>query len=341
MLVHEAIVPNSEASLTSILLTTALPIILFWFIARDRGYLEQSIIGLTTVVVVVAALSLVSFAVGAIIGFGATHVANVPLGYSDRGVGLLLPGGFTYGGTLSEGFPRMLGLGREPGMGAIYYAWAFFAIPATWRHRSVLRWVVLLGALLTTQSTAGVALFTISLALWVVFGRDRIRPLVALLALGASAAIAYLAIFDTSFGVLSKLETTSYDERNAATLRGLEALQLNFWDSATTLPLSNVNLIAGVDAHGGPWLVILGVLLITALIRSGRQNPMTYAALFIALTVLASQPIIDTPAILIMLFICVASRPVRPAPELERLEPAERRSVTKSGSDGSRSATVQ
>lgn len=307
LIFHEAIASGSEPALQSVIISTCLPVVLFIFVARDRDYVDRTIRLLAGAVVAVALLSVVSLASGLLVGLGSTHLANLPLGYLDRNVGLLLPGGFTYGGTLNSGLPRMLGLGREPGMGAIFYVWAFFAIPMDWRRRNLVRWLILFPALLSTQSTAGVAFFTIALALYAIIGQGRLRPFATSLVIVASIAVAYVAIYDQTFGVLAKLETTSYDERNVATIRGLDAMANNFWDSSTTLPLSNVNLIAGGAAHGGPWVFIVGLLLVLTIVRSGRRNPLTYAAIFIAGTALTSQPIHDTPGTFLLLYLCIAS----------------------------------
>lgn len=303
---HESIVPGSEPNLVAILATTLVPVISFVGIARNTKLLAAVTKGLSVTIAVVAVLSVIAFGVGLVVGFGSTFIAQIPLGYSTKNVGLLLPGGFTYGSTLDGGLPRMLGIGREPGLGAVFYVWAFFAMPPV-KRRGLLRVFLVLG-LLATQSTAGVGLFAAALVAWAVVGRERFRFWPAAAAAVIGGALLWVALYDTTFGFLAKSETLSFNERNAATARGWEALQSNFWDASTTLPLSNVTLIASAAAHGGTWVLIVFALLVFAVLAPGRRNPLAYAAIFIMGTFLTSQPFVDSAAVIVLLMIGVGTR---------------------------------
>lgn len=303
--IHNATVPGSEPTLLAGLVTTVLPVIAFYFIASNRHLLRQVTGGLVAMITLFALGAAVSFGLGALVGFDAIMIENVPLGYSARGIGLLLPGGFTYGPTADANLPRMLGLGREPGMGAIFFVWAFFAVPSEWKRRYLIRIVIVL-ALLTTRSTAGIGLFAAAVIAWVLFGRERIRILPSIAGCVVGAALLYITIFDQSFGIVAKSETVSFYDRSEATARGWEALRHNFWSATTDLPLSNVTLIASVSAHGGPWLIIMVTLLLLCVVRLGRTNPYTYSTVFIFATLMTSQPLLHSAGVFILLMASVS-----------------------------------
>jgi len=303
-IVHEMLVPESEPNLWTTFLTFSLPLLSFHFIARDLALLSQVSRALVAVVSSAAVLTAVSVLAGLLIGWGRLHIGSLPLGYERINSGLLLPGSLIYGSDLGNGIPRFLGLGREPGMGAIFIGWAYFAMPKNWRWRKLLQ-AALLVALAATQSTTGIGLFGVALAMYWVWGQKRFNPFVALVGLGIGCYVAWIAITNPDFGFLAKFHSsgTSFIDRNKATQAGLDAFVGQPFTATTDAPLSSINLIATAAVTGAPWVVLIFLLMFAPVwrgMRLGRMNPALYSSALILVTMVSSQPVAGSTAILVL-----------------------------------------
>lgn len=306
---HEFLVPGSEPNLGTSWLTFLAPVLGFGFIGRDKTLLERTRRMLVGIIAGTAILTSVAIIVGALIGYTTLHLGSVGVGYERISSGLLFPGALTYGPDVGSGIPRFLGLGREPGMGAVFLGWAFFAMPRHWAHRSALR-VALLIALAGTQSTAGIGVFAVCATLYFVFGRKTFSPAVAIAALIAGAITVWVAVFNPSFGFLAKGGAPSFVERNSTALAGVRAFIEQPFTATSDAPLSSVNLIASAAVNGAPWVVLMVIFFALPIVRAGRKNVGAYSSLFILVIMLTSQPTAGATAILVLSLIdYYSSRP--------------------------------
>jgi len=314
--VHRLLNPLAEPNLATSTLTVFLPVVVLYLVVRDRDLLARTRTALVALVVVSATLTVVALALVLVLGPGTTLLGSVPLGYAgagatDAGAGLYLPGALAYGVDPGALFPRMLGLGREPGMGALVLGWAFFAMPESF-PRAVLCKAVLLLALLGTQSTAGIGIAGVCLVLQAVLGRRTFSPLAAGAATVAGVATVYLAVYDPTFGLLSKSQSgMSFSTRNQATLDGLTALTTHPFTATSTAPLSSVNLVAAIAVNGAPWFVLGTLLLLAPVLRAGRRDPLRYGSLLVLMVMLTAQPLAGNAGVLLLAIIAyyAADRP--------------------------------
>lgn len=321
---HEMIVPQSEPNLWTTYLTFSLPLLAFHFIARDLALLSRVSRAMVAVVSGSALLTSVSFLAGLVIGWGHLHVGSLPLGYERINSGFLLPGSLIYGSDVGAGMPRFLGLGREPGMGAIFIGWAFFAMPQDWKRRRLLQGALWL-ALAATQSTTGIGLFGVAVAMYLVWGQKRFNPFVALVGLGVGCYVAWVAVVNPDFGFLSKFQSTgtSFLDRNRATQAGLEAFIDQPFTATTDAPMSSINLIASAAVVGAPWVVCMFLLILAPVwrgMRLNRMSPALYSSALILVTMVSSQPVAGSTAILVLVlmnYYSIENRERAPQPSLE------------------------
>lgn len=314
--VHRLLNPLAEPNLATSTVTVLVPVLAFYPVVRDRALLERTRTVLVGIVVVVAALTVVALVPIALLGPTATLVGTVPLGYTG-GSALYLPGALAYGIDPNALLPRMLGLGREPGMGALVAGWAYFAMPRGFPHARAAKVLLLLG-LLATQSTAGVGIVGVCLVLQAVVGRERFSPTAAVVAVIGGIGAVSLAVFDASFGLLSKVDSGggSFSDRNQATADGLTALLTHPFTAASTAPLSSVNLVASIAVDGAPWFLLAGAVLLAPVLRARRRDPLRYGSLLVLVVMLTSQPLAGNAGVLLLAVISfyAAARPPRDAP---------------------------
>lgn len=297
--VHDGTVRGSSVNLAGTSLTFILPIIALLLVGPGRKFYEDLRRIIVGAVAVSAALMVLAAGIGLVLGFSRISAGATHFGYETvSGNGVLFPGAMVYGSGGTGEIPRLLGLGREPGMGALFIGWSYFAIPADWRLRMPIR-AVLLVALLLTQSTAGVALFAAAWGLQVLRG-GKVRALatrfaISLMVLGGLL----LAALAPEFGLLEKVDSgSSFSDRWAATANGIHALFSTPFDAATEVPMASINLIAGIAATGLPWFVLMCTFFVLPVVRSRITDWQQYAALLVFGTVLLAQPALDSTGIL-------------------------------------------
>lgn len=305
LVLRESLIGDDAFNLVSSSATVFLPVFAFMLVARNPDVLRRTSNVFVWLVTAASASVAVSVLVGLVVGYGALRMGTLPLGYEKASTGMLFPFSLSYGAN-AESIPRFLGLGREPGMGAIYIGYAFFAMPDV--KRRLLFRAVLLAALLATQSTAGIGIFAVCLGLHFVWGQHKFRPFVALMAVGVSMWAIYLALYDTTFGFLTKQDTVSTTDRTRATSAGLEALFEQPFTASTTEPLSSINMIAGVAVTGAPWFMCMVLFMAAPLLVAGwRKKWTSYATLFILATMMTSQPLYGSTGVMILAVILLSA----------------------------------
>lgn len=234
--------------------------------------------------------------------------------YEDRVGWVMFPLTLTYG-TMNFGDLTLYRLGgafREAGIFQAFITWAYFSLPYL---KMDYRWVrgTLLVGLVCTMSTAGIAIFAscyllrhFLLAQQSLAYRLR-QPMVALVGGGIAAAI---FLYMPVFGALEKMETreASISDRINATLEGVRFLLDNpAGNGMYNNPFENagVNFISSLSLIG-----VIGALLFIALVayslisfatRYERRSFLIVIYPFL-ITGLLTQPFLDAPLVLIMLF---------------------------------------
>lgn len=301
LFIHPMFAPGSESTLKTSTLTVFAPVVLFWVFGSDAQVIDR--IRRLAVGVTVGAAALTTAAVlgGLAIGFSALRLGVVPVSYEELGSTLLAPGALLYGNAIPADFPRFLGLGREPGMGAIFIGWAFLAMPADWSRQYLWKGFLIV-ALVATQSTAGLGIFGAVWALRAVLMRS-MPLLVRGLVVAAAFTGLYVAIYNPTFGLLAKMSAgggVSYIDRNVATTAGWRALTENPFGTYSDLPLSSVNMIAGIAVNGAPWFVAMAIFLVLPIVRHGPRAWQAHSALLVFASLLFSQPLAGSTALIIL-----------------------------------------
>jgi len=266
-------------------------------------------------IILIAALSvsyLVTLAVWAVGGVGSGQVALIPVG-SWPGVH---PVYFPFSSTLSQSnigglvIPRFVGIGREPGWMALYGAVAFFLAPAVgWRSKPLR--AALLVSVVAPLSTAGFGSFAVAAVVaWVVATRAKslLGRHIKFLFSGALLAVSvWLAIAAPVLGLSAKatLNELSLDERTRATIEGLNALLSSpFSGGMESGNIGAVNLIASIGAYGLPFAVAIALAILSPL--TGRWKVLAPTATVIFITLLVSQPALDSTAVFLLVAIAVS-----------------------------------
>lgn len=264
---------------------------------RRRRMFTKALVGL---VLVLCAAFAVTFAMWLLGGFGSFRIATLPLGYEAVANGttpLYFPltptySQFEFGGVV---VPRMLGMGRESGIMAVLIGWSWFTLRRIGWTNSLWK-VMLLVGLAGTQSTAGFAVFLIvGVVGWLFTDRPGywsigMRRTLGVVVLSAAVVTAY---FVPVYGLAAKsqLNAASVDDRQRATVTGLESL----WPPIGRAPysyeqLTGINLVAAVTVIGAFGAVLLAAALLHPLMTSPERAAALPAVGFVFLTTLTSQP---------------------------------------------------
>jgi hypothetical protein len=311
---HALFAPGSEPNLGTSTITVFLPVMAMYLVVRDAELLARVRTVLVGLIVGISGLVVVALVVIAVVGPTATLVGTAPLGYLGSDAGVYLPGALSYGLDPAAAFPRMLTVGREPGMGALVLGWAFFAMPADFPRPRIAQ-AVLVIAILGTQSTAGVGILGVCIVLRAVLGRERFSPWAATVAIVGGAATVWLAAFSTQFGLITKIDAPggSFATRNQVTLDGLSALVSHPFTTQSTAPLSSTNLVAAIAVDGAPWALLMLAFLAAPMLRARRRDPLRYGSLFVLLTMLTSQPLAGNAGVLLLAVIAFYAADRTPA----------------------------
>lgn len=264
--------------------------------------------------VVVSGLMGASVVLGLLVGFSTIKLGTIPISYEwSSGNDLLFPGSLVYGQSSGAGIPRLIGFGSEPGVGALFIGWSYFALPSDWRFRLWWQSVLVVG-LLATQSTAGIGAFAVCLMMRELsVGRDRHIGLRVAMLVTASMG-AWLAIANPDFGLIQKAaEGSSFSDRAAATGAGFAAAVNDPLQASTTAPNAGINLIAGTAVFGLPWTALMLAFVLSPFIHARRNDWQFYATALIALTLLSAQPFQDSTvfAFLVLITFYTACSPRR------------------------------
>ncbi len=206
--------------------------------------------------------------------------------------------------------PRFSGLGREPGLMAMYIGFAvFLAARLGWTHLRLR--LVLVAGLLGTLSTAGFGVLLVVLA-YDVFLRargersqlhNRCVQALGVLALGASV---WLAVFAPVFGLSAKadMNTMSLTERSTVTSAGLRELaSLSLVGGNSAGANAAISLVAAIAPLG-----LLFSLLVTAVLwmpmRTHTQRDLAVAPVAVLfLTLLTAQPSLDSTWVYVLVLL--------------------------------------
>lgn len=193
--------------------------------------------------------------------------------------------------------PRFTGLGREPGWMAMYAAVAWLIWPRLFGSRFRLWRLLLVAGVLTPLSTAGFGIFVVVAAFdlflrprpgsGIVIGYARQVTGVAVLVFAV-----WLAVAAPVLGLEAKSvqNVASLDERNAATLDGLRALQELSLGEESASRIPGVNLIAAVAETGWPYSLLVALAIVLPLMfRTSRRHAIAPIGV-IFLTLLLAQP---------------------------------------------------
>lgn len=251
-------------------------------------------------VVVLAALS-ASSVVTALLATGGivVEVGSFPLGtVTGR---LLFPFTPTYATQTAFDvvFPRFIGLGREAGWMGMYGAAAFFLVPRAFKRRSArfLLSALLIAGVLTTLSTAGFAIFVVTLSVLFMTSIDRVkdaavRMVLHLLALGLIVASFWVAWNAPILGLADKSvqNAASLTERTRLTDQGWSALQSLTLGAPSNETNAGISALASVVEWGWPYLLLIMAAILVPLLVTKSRAPALAPVGVIAATLLLFQP---------------------------------------------------
>jgi hypothetical protein len=224
-------------------------------------------------------------------------------------------------------FPRLTGIGREPGWMAIYAGIALLLWPRVGKPKLLGRAILVLG-LLGTISTAGFGVFAVVLILtWIAnpspMGDAFTRLVGFTFKVGFLAVAAWVAYNAPVLGFSAKggLNEVSLTERSNATAVGLEALTASPLGGVHSGVQDSINLVASLAPNGLPFFLIVTAIFLLPLasrrIRAGAFGPL----MMIYLTLLLSQPANDSTFVFILAGLaCVLSIPHAKPEEIQSVE---------------------
>lgn len=321
LLTRSIIVPTSEIGALALVKFFYVPAIVFSLAAANRQFLDAFIRVFVGLITLSAMLMGLTVAFGLFVGFDRLGLGPLGFGYTDISPNqLLFPGSAQYALGGGGDIPRLLGIGRESGVGAAFIGWAFFAMPDDWRARNALKVTLFIG-LLATQSTAGVGLFAICWLVRIASDSARLQWTARVLAVIVAIIITWVAITNTQFGLASKAESGySLSDR-------LQGTQAGF-DAAFSAPLSadsseynaSINMLASIADVGLPWFLTMFAVMLLPLLGTRRTDWQRYAGLYVLATVLFAQPLLASTGFVVIAVATLASSRARaPASEPARL----------------------
>lgn len=294
------------------LLLTAGAVLAVLIVAADptrRILLAKGFVG----IVLLCCMSyIVTAAMWATSGLGSGVLTSIQIGAWPEPQPIYLPFTTTVStqSVLNFQLPRFAGIGREPGWMALYGAVALLMLPLIGWHRTALKLTLLIGVC-ATVSTAGFGVLIVCLALnFMLSGESRgrfkgvLRLVFGLFLLALAAWIAFYAPV-LGIGVKGEQNGISLSERTVATNAGLWALaNAPFAGGVGADKIGAVNLVAAVAAYGVPFSIAMGFATVAPLRLhpSKRRLAPLFAAVF--LTLLTSQPALDSTWIFALVTIC-------------------------------------
>ena len=206
-------------------------------------------------------------------------------------------------------FVRFNGFFREAGIYQAICCYCFVCEFFSRKSRFVL--LGLVGGVLISLSTAGVAVFLITLgAVFLVRSKFTAQRFVMLLLVIAAAVP--VVLYAPYVGILSKTEThsDSVSDRQEAVERGLSLVLENPMGlglGGVKAKNASINLIAALGSIGVVGFV-LQVIILSGIGGGGRAKLRVIAFLPLVLTALFSQPLIGAPAVYVLLLVCFDNR---------------------------------
>jgi hypothetical protein len=256
----------------------------------------QFVRGFVALIIVIGIFYVITFIAWQIAGIGSFRLGGAFLGTWQYEA--YFPFTVTVGNQTALGiaFPRLTGIGREPGWMAMYAGLAWFLWPLVGRPRWWGR-LALLVAMLAPFSTAGFGIFVVVLAYDLLLKPRPYKDIfLAFLRQAFGLALMgfaiWLAVFAPVFGLAAKStqNVLSLNERNAVTAAGWEALTHLSLGSPVGYANSSLNLIASVAQNGWPYSLLIAGAILLPRIGHRAVSKTTAPIAVIFLTLLLAQP---------------------------------------------------
>lgn len=299
------------------------------FVVGEKKRRDYLIKGFIFAVLLVSSSYVVTAAFWAAFGVGSGVVGHMFIGNWPAPQPVYFPFTTTVASqpVLGMILPRFVGFAREPGWMAMYSAVAFFLMPLAGWHRKFFKLVVLVG-LLGTLSTAGFGILVVCLALRFTFSRKSKSDIGAVLRLAFGVGFVVFAIWAAfnapilGFDAKGAQNGISLSERTAATNMGVWAFQHDpFSGGLAADKVGAVNLVAAVAAYGLPFSVAMGLATTAPILRHKNRRVLIPIVTVVFLTLLMSQPSLDSSWAFALVIIAAAAAIDPAAPPMKKAPP--------------------
>ncbi|OCT10704.1 hypothetical protein A8709_22980 [Paenibacillus pectinilyticus] len=201
-------------------------------------------------------------------------------------------------------FQRFLGIFRESGISQAFMIWAIMSLNKYglgFKRNTIL----LLGGIIGTLSTAGIAVYMGTIAVRMILNKRYIIPIIVF------PFVYYLIMYAPYIGISNKMVThsTSITDRTGAMSFSMRMFtQHVFGIGVGNSPIETnggINLIASLHMIGIIGLVIVLLIYTLPIVIASDKKSYILGILPLFITALFSEPIYDSPIMFIMILVCL------------------------------------
>lgn len=203
-------------------------------------------------------------------------------------------------------FQRFLGVFRESGISQAFMVWAYVSLDR-YGMKKVSNQIILIVGIICTFSTAGIAVLISTIALKMFLEGKKFLSLFVI-------PMIYLGLMYAPYvGLADKMTThgSSITDRTGSMGLSLQLFSENLLGVGIgNSPIPNyagINLVSSLHMIGIIGLLLILLVYFYPLIQLKNRGAYLIGIFPLFLTALLSQPIIDSPIMLVMIFVCVAN----------------------------------
>jgi len=295
---------NIEFSLKAIIINLAILIVFYIILSCDiiNYYFFK------TLIIILALFSIsyyITFIFSFIVGLDKIHIFNINIeGYPTSGL-VYFPFTIEYNKTLVNGVTviRALTFFREAGIAQMFYLWGIFISGIYFNKKKIIKLILFLG-MISCFSTTGFIIFIIVylINIFLNINKYKLKSVIAM-----AVIVIFTFIFMNTNGISIKDKALeSITDRTYAITQGINLLVENplfgigyyNGDTGTNMGINFISSLYMIGLVGG--ILYLSIFIVT-FIKTTNKKVFILSILPILITLLFTQPLIDSPLIYIML----------------------------------------
>lgn len=295
---------NIEFSFKSIVINITILVVFYILLSIDS--INYNFFKVLIIILSVFCISYyITFLLSFIFGLDSLYLFKINIdGYSSSGT-VYFPFTIEYNKTLVNGFTviRSLTFFREAGIAQMFYLWAFFVGDIYFKRKKLIKAIMFFGTI-SCFSTAGFIIFIVVylISIFLNIKRYKLKSIISVFIL-----LIFMSVFMNTSGISIKDKAVeSITDRTSAIVNGIDLLKENplfgigYYNGSinTNMGINFISSLYMIGLVGG--ILYFGIF-ISKFIKTRNKKVLILGISPIVITLLFSQPLIDSPLIYIML----------------------------------------